>query len=91
MRNEDYYKEISNYLNKKSDYDSILKKIILSRNVSLFCKILDTCNDNDKNEYFLKNENSIFKFLKENDWKNGQKIFKLFVDCWKTDGSVKQP
>ena len=68
VRNEDYYKEVSEYLLSQMN-DNQLNKIIISRNVSLFSKILENCNHNDKHEFFIKRKDNIIKFLNETDWK----------------------
>ena len=84
VRNEFYYKEISNYLNnnKYKMNDSILNRIILTRNISLLSNILENCNQQDKLNYFVKNENSICQFLKQSHWSKGLKLFQLFVKSW---------
>ena len=81
-RNEDYYNEIFTLLNKRINHNQ-LNKVILSRNITLFSKILENCDESDRKEFFIKNETIISKFLKESHWQKGLRLFQLFVQSWK--------
>ena len=81
VRNEDYYKEVSEYLTKSMDINEI-NQIIVSRNISSFSKMLENCSDDDKKNVFIKQQDKIKQFLNETHWKKGLKLFDLFLKSW---------
>ena len=85
VRNQDYYKEISQYLNNENIIinENELNKVILTKNVSLFSSMLENCTSKEKNQFFIAKQENIVTFLKEVGWKKGLSLFSLFVDSWK--------
>ena len=75
------------YLHNKMNNND-LNKIILSRNLALFCQMLENCSKYDKYQFFIKQQNTIETFLKENDWQKGLKLCGLFVGSWKLRQNV---
>lgn len=59
-----------------------LNKIILSQNMSLLSKLLENCNEIDKKQFFINNQDKIIDLLQEGSWKKGKKLFELFIHSW---------
>ena len=81
VRNEDYYNEITGHLSKQINFN-IINNLIISRNMSLFAKILENCDELDKITVFIKQKDNIIQFLQETGWKKGEKLFNLFLESW---------
>ena len=58
-----------------------INEIILSSNLVQFSKYLETTCKFEKN-VIINNKESIYQYLKENNWKKGEKLFDLFVKQW---------
>ena len=84
VRNEDFYREITQYLSKRININE-LNKIILSRNISLLSKLLENCTQLDKKEFYIDNKDKIINSLQEAHWTKGEKFFNLFIQSWNTE------
>ena len=90
VRNKTHYyssHKIVNSNNNNDDYIiQLLFQYILLKNLSKFYNLLLNLNHFNK-KYVLnsENQNRILKFLKENDWKKGEKIFVYFSKLHETN------
>ena len=82
VRNEDYYEQLLSFDNKYYSKENEIYKIILSQNMSLFYVMLQNYNPKRNNNYLYKNGETIIKFLNENQWHKGLKLFKMFHQSW---------
>ena len=91
VRNKSHYYDIAKIINNNTNNNNndnvyvnsylfkVINRIIVQKNLSQFYALLFDLTENNKNIVFNSNE-KIFKFLNENNWKKGKKLFEFFYN-----------
>ena len=89
LRNEDYFKQLyllnNNFNINKIEFENQLnnqiKRIILTKNMSQFSKLLQDCNQNEM-KFIIVNQKNIKQFIQDNQWKKGSELFDSVLKIW---------
>lgn len=93
VRNDEYYNDINKEIvngdkkllgDKKgvNPKENEIRKIVTERNITLLYTLLENCNEVQKKQLWMENEQFILKSFDKYRWSAGAKLYKLFMTKW---------